>query len=434
MARSPSQSTNLVGYKDLVFKNFNFRYLWFGQIVSLLGDWFNLIASASLIATLTQSGLAVGGLFVVRMLAPFLISPIAGVFADRYNRKWLLIICDVLRGIVVLGFLFVREPEHVWLLYTLTAIQLAISGFFYPARSSILPEVVSKEELGAANALGSSTWSIMLSLGAALGGLVAGQWGIYSSFVIDAFTFFLSGILIARIRYVQSEEDIKDSASFVDGIKAYIDGLRYLIENRGILIISSLKAANALTTGAFQVIQVYLAEQMYVIGEGGSTSLGLIYAFVGAGTGFGPIWARKFTGDKDRMMRIAIVFAWGITVLGLALVAPLPGFWLLLFGVFIRGLGGGINWVFSTQILLQSVPNRVQGRVFSTEFAFMTLASAAAAYLGGIGMDRPDIQIPEIIWVMAIASLVVGILWTVYFVITDRKSQKNALTGDSTGN
>ena len=167
-----------VGYIELVRGNPNFRYLWFGQIVSLLGDWFNLIASASLIGLLTQSGVAVGALFVVRMLAPFLISPIAGVFADRYNRKKLLIVADLSRATVVLGFLFVRAPEHVWFLYLLTAVQLAIGGFFYPARGAILPDLVSDNELGAANALGSATWSIMLSLGAALGGLAAGQWGI----------------------------------------------------------------------------------------------------------------------------------------------------------------------------------------------------------------------------------------------------------------
>jgi MFS family permease len=432
LAYGSTQSRNLVGYKDLILKNHNFRYLWFGQIVSLLGDWFNLIASASLIANLTKSGLAVGGLFVVRMLAPFLISPIAGVFADRYNRKKLLILCDILRAIVVSGFLLVREPGQVWLLYTLTAIQLAISGFFYPARSAILPEVVSKNELGAANALGSSTWSIMLSLGAALGGLVAGQWGIYPSFVIDALSFLISAILITQIHYEQLFQQKETSATIIGAFKEYVDGIRYLLENRGILIISLLKAANSLTTGSFQVIQVYLAEQFYVIGTGGSISLGLIYAVVGAGTGVAPILARKFTADQDRPMRIAIIVGWAITVVGLVLTAPIPAFWLFLLGVLVRGLGGGINWVFSTQILLQSVPNRVQGRVFSTEFAAMTLAGAVAAYLGGWGMDQPAIGISEIIWAMAISSLAIGALWTFYFIVRDKKNQQEIRQTTST--
>jgi MFS family permease len=158
------QTRNPVGYIQLLRKNTNYRNLWFGQIVSLLGDWFNLIASASLIGILTQSGVAVGGLFVVRLLAPFLVSPVAGVVADRYNRKTILIITDITRALTVLGFLFIRESGQVWLLYVLTAIQLGISGFFFPARSAILPDVVSSQELGAANALGSATWSIMLAL------------------------------------------------------------------------------------------------------------------------------------------------------------------------------------------------------------------------------------------------------------------------------
>ena len=102
-----------VSYAALVRGNRNFRYLWSGQIVSLLGDWFNLIASATLVADLTQSGVAVGGLFVVRMFAQLLVSPVAGVAADRFNRKWLLILADIGRAITVLGFLVVREPEQV---------------------------------------------------------------------------------------------------------------------------------------------------------------------------------------------------------------------------------------------------------------------------------------------------------------------------------
>ena len=68
---------------------------------------------------------------MVRLLGPFIISPLAGVVADRYNRKMILIIADITRALTVLGFLFIREPEQVWLLYVLTAIQLGISGFFF---------------------------------------------------------------------------------------------------------------------------------------------------------------------------------------------------------------------------------------------------------------------------------------------------------------
>ncbi len=188
-------------YWRLVRDNANFRNLWFGQIVSLLGDWFNLIASATLIAVLTGSGAAVGGLFVVRMIAPFLVSPFAGVLADRMNRKHLLIATDLVRGVVVLGFFLVREPGDVWLLYALTAVQLGISGFFFPTRNALLPDLVDRADLGAANALSSATWSVMLALGTALGGFVAGGFGVAVAFAVDALTFFVSALIIVRIVY-----------------------------------------------------------------------------------------------------------------------------------------------------------------------------------------------------------------------------------------
>ena len=120
MTTDPRETS--VTYFGLIRSNANFRSLWYGQIVSLLGDWFNLIASAALVGSLTQSGFAVGGLFVVRALAPFVASPIAGVVADRYSRRTILLGADILRGITVFGFLLVRDTSDVWLLYTLTAV------------------------------------------------------------------------------------------------------------------------------------------------------------------------------------------------------------------------------------------------------------------------------------------------------------------------
>ena len=171
-----------VGYFELIRHNRNFRCLWAGQVVSLLGDWFNLIASAILIADLTGSGLALGFLFTIRMIAPFVIAPIAGICADRYNRKHLLIITDVARAIIVFGFLFVQDESHVWLLYALTTLLFAVSGFFSPARSAILPDITSPQELGTANALGAATWSVMLAVGAMIGGLTTGLFGSQTAF------------------------------------------------------------------------------------------------------------------------------------------------------------------------------------------------------------------------------------------------------------
>ena len=167
-------------------------FVGFGQdrLLVLLGDWFNLIASAILIANLTKSKFALGVLFTIRMLAPFFVAPLAGVCADRFNRKSILIVTDIVRGLLLFGFLFIRDKNDVWLLYVLTTLLFGVSGFFSPARSAILPDVTSQRELGTANALSATTWSVMLAFGAAIGGFTTGLFGVHTAFIIDGFTFF----------------------------------------------------------------------------------------------------------------------------------------------------------------------------------------------------------------------------------------------------
>lgn len=403
------------GYFDLVGRNANFRYLWFGQIVSLLGDWFNMIAAAILIAKLTNSGVAVGGLFIVRWLAPVIVSPIAGVVADRYNRKHLLIITDIARAIVVLGFFFVRDAGDVWLLYTLSAVQLAISGFFFPARNAILPSIVNERELGASNALTSATWSVMLALGTGLGGLVAGGMGVYAAFAIDSLTFLVSAVFVAMVRYLPHDLDQHVTKGLAAASRKYIDGLRYLKDHADILKLSLLKAAVSLTVaGGMAVAQVTLAQEVFPIGKEGGISMGLLFSAVGVGTGIGPIFARYFTGDNDRLLRRAITIAFLLLGAGVGMMALAPNFILLMIGTTIRGIGGGMVWVFSTQLLMLLLPPQVRGRVFSTELALALLASSVAAAYTGVLVDIPAIGLQGAMLAMAGFALIPALLWGWY--------------------
>ena len=411
MNSTKSEPPGPVGYGELIRGNANFRNLWLGQIISLLGDWFNLIASAALVVELTQSGFAVGGLFLVRMLAPFLISPIAGVVADRYNRKHILILTDILRALIVLGFLWVREPQHVWFLYTLTALQLALSGFFFPTRTAILPDVVSGPELGSANALSSTTWSVMLGLGAALGGIVSGTWGIYPAFAIDSLTFVVSALFIVQIKYDAAGHLDASDKTVRSALQEFLDGLRYLANHLEILVMALHKAVGGLFfTSGLQVIQVVIAERVFPIGEGGGISLGLMFGIAGVGTGIGPIVARRFTGDRSRPLRVAILLGYLLSSLGLLITAPLLNFETVLVGILLRGIGGGMLWVFSTQLLLQSVPDLFRGRVFSNEFASFTLMSAAGVSLVGLGLDS-SLGLSGVLWWITALSVIPSVLW-----------------------
>ena len=394
-----------IGYITLIRQNSNFRWLWCGQLVSLLGDWFNLIASAILIADLTGSGFAIGVLFTIRMLAPFFVAPIAGICADRYNRKHLLIITDIIRVFIVFGFLFIRDENDVWLLYTLTTLLFAVSGFFSPARSAILPDVTTPRELGTANALGAATWSVMLALGAAIGGLTTGLFGSQTAFVIDGLTFVLSAGFLLGIKLPDSSPAATEHQT-----RTRLTAFRYMRQHPDIFFIAIHKAAIALLlSSGFQVVQIEIAKDHFVIGVGGAISLGLMYCVNGIGSGIGPILARRWTGDRDRPLRISISLGYLIGTLGFAIVAPLFGLVEVLIGGFIRSIGGGIAWVFSTQLLLQRAPNEIRGRIFGTEFALFTLMGGIGTAIIGALLDQFETR--TILWGMTGLPLIPAVLW-----------------------
>jgi MFS family permease len=418
----PVQTQNQpVSYLQLIRGNVNFRYLWSGQIVSLFGDWFNLIGSAALIAQLTQSGLAVGGLFVIRMLAQFVGTQVGGVAADRYNRKRLLILTDITRAFVAFGFLLVRGPDQVWLLYALTALLMAISGVFFPTRTAILADIVTKRELGSANALSATTWSVMLAVGSALGGFAAGQWGIYQAFAVDGLSFLVSAALIAGVRY--QHDDTGRKADLRAVLDEYMDGLRYLKRETDILFITLHKAALGLLIagGAINIVMVQISEGIFVIGEGGATSLGILFAVVGLGTGVGPILSRRITGDRERALRLILPPLYLLATLGLVVAAQITSFGTVLLGMFLRTFAVGGIWVFTTQLLYQRVPENYQGRVFAVEIAVFTLGSAVSGAIGGWLLDTTSIGLSGLMWLMAAAGLIPAVLWSAWLRISSRR-------------
>lgn len=423
MSDEPTSQPEASSYLELIRENPNFRTLWLAQIVSLLGDWFNFVATAALVAKLSGSGLAVSALFVVRMLAPFLVSPPAGVAADRFDRKKILLLADLSRAVVVLGFLLVRDPSQVWLLYALTALQLGIGGFFYPARSAILPSVVAPKDIGAANAITSTTWSVMLALGAALGGLVSGVFGVYPAFAVDSATFLVSAFYVWRLQLPFEDPGAAQGAPKASGFELYREGLAYLGRHRDVLLVAVQKAMVALFISAgFQVVQVGIAEDVFPIGKAGGISLGLMFALAGVGTGVGPIAARRWTGDRPRRLCLAILGGYVLCALGLLLTAPLWSFESILLATLLRGTGGGIIWVFSTQLLLQSVPGHVLGRIFGSEFAFLTLAGAIGATASGWAVDT-SLGLPGTTLAMAVLTLLPTGVWALWLRRSDSAIQ-----------
>jgi MFS family permease len=401
-------------YIDLIRRNHDFRNLWFSQIISQIGDWFNLIASASLVAELSGAGLAISGLFIARLLPPFLLGPVVGVVADRFDRRKILIASDLLRAVVVLGFLLVRTENEIWLLYALTVLQLCISAFFEPTRAAILPGIVEYRELVTANALSSATWSTMLALGAALGGVATYWLGITSAFIIDSGTFLLSAWFVTRLSARVSE--IEGGVVGGAGWQAFTDGLRYLRDRPATLMVALLKASSSIAFGGMEIVQVAFAQDIFPLGDNASGTLGWIYLSVGLGTGLGPVVARRFTGDEHPAMYWAIFVAYLAMIAGYFMMGIAPSLGVVLLATFIRTVGTGINWVYASSLLQMTVPKNFLGRVFAFDLAMMTLASSASTLWAGWASDSLGWSPYQISMALGVVSAVMAAIWLVHTV------------------
>lgn len=409
-------------YLTLLQRNRNFRLLWWGNVISLLGDWFNLIASASLIASLTDSGVAISYLFLVRFVPLFVVSPFAGVIADRFSRKGILITSDLLRAVTVLGFLLVRSPEQVWLLYVLTAVQFTLSAFFSPARSALLANVVAREDLVTANALDSFTWSTMLALGAFAGGVVAALFGLQTAFLMDAATFVLSAVVIGGMVIPgRAGTAVTTQTGWLD----FLDGFRFLRQHMFLLVIALVKAAGSLVWGGINVLEIKYANEIFALSDralpfvkdGATATLGMIYVVSGLGTGLGPLFMRRRLGDRPPRMLAGIAIGFVLTGIGILTLGLAPTLFLFLVATLVRTVGTGTIWVFSAALLQTMTPDVFRGRVFAFEFAALTLTQSVSVLAAGYGLDNLGWTVQQVTLAFGVLGFVMALLWLVFLFI-----------------
>ncbi|HLF24736.1 MAG TPA: MFS transporter [Anaerolineae bacterium] len=395
-----------MSYLTLLRARPQFRYLWLAQVVSLTGDWFNTIAAVVLVNRYTDSGLAVGGLFLARALPPFIFGPLAGVVADRFSRKAVLIATDLSRALIVLGFLLVNSAETVWLMYILSIAQFAVSAFFEPARAAIVPSLVAADELLNANTLASVTWSAMLTLGAALGGVIAAAFGAQIALVIDSLSFILSAALVMRIA---APARIGVPVAHGNGWAEFIAGLRYVRQRPRVGLFALVKALGQV--GSVDIMIAVYAERIFRQGQDGALTLGLMFTAFGVGAVVGPFIANALTDRTARALQHAITAGFVLIPLGWWLLGVSPALELALIGVLLRGMGGSINWTYSEVLLQMTVPDRFLGRVFALDFGIFTLAVSASVWLTGFALDQLALDPRALTVLLAVGSLVPLVAW-----------------------
>jgi Major Facilitator Superfamily len=371
------------GYIALLRRNKPFRRIWYGQVVSQLGDWFDSIALYALLLRLTGSGQAVGLLLVAQFLPSTIMGLWAGVLVDRLPRRLVMIVSDLGRALLVLLFLLVHDSSQIWIIYVVTVLKVILSSFFEPARNAIIPSVTSREELVAANAIGGATWSAMLAIGAALGGLVAGTLGTSAAFVIDSASFLLSALVIGSITVYESHLEQRTQTS---GLHELREGFAFMFSQRDIALYTMTKALWSLGGGVLLLLALF-GRRLFPLGVDGALSIGLLYAARGVGAGIGPVLAQRWGGISQRFLRRAIGPAFFFSAIGYLFFSRAPNIALAAGAVMLAHVGGSVEWVFSTALLQLNVPNRLQGRIFAVDLALLTLASSISNYAIGVAAD-----------------------------------------------
>ncbi|MDZ7641378.1 MAG: MFS transporter [Desulfurivibrio sp.] len=400
-------------YVKLFTGNPNYLRFWLAGVVSNLGNWFNYIAVFALLNEMTGSGAAISWFLIAKYLPTTLLAPAAGVIADRFNRKKIMIFCDLGRFLVVLGLLLVRNESLIWLVFVLALLQETMWSFYDPARRASVPNICRPEELHLANALSGATWSVMLAFGAALGGLVTATWGWQTAIVIDAFSFILSAALLATVilPHVNRRRQGKAAWREYTGLNDLIAGGRYLAHNRQVAALLMVKSGWALGGGVMVMLAVY-GEQLFQLGEQGGGS-GVLYSMRGVGAAIGPILAWRLLGERDRDMYRTIGLAFFLGCASYIAFSQAPTLaWAALF-VLLGHLGCSIQWVFSTTLLQKKVEDQFRGRIFATEMALVTLILSLSTYFTGLALDQ-GLDPRRVALALALIFLLPGVTWTIY--------------------
>lgn len=382
--------------------------MWAAQAISNFGDWFGLLALYALIAKYSDSEFLLGLIIVVKMLSLAAFSPLAGFITDRFNRRILMLMCDGLRALAVLGILFVQSESMLWLAYVLTSVQMMISAVFEPAKTSSIPNVTTKEELVNANIISTATWSIIFTSGMAFGGFATEWLGIEMVLILDAFTYIVSGYFIYRAVIPQQEMSAEEKEKNRNPWNGIVDGAKYLIGNPHILRPSIAKGTSSAFLGGLVYMLIIVSEEILMMG---SIGLGLLYAARGMGTGIGPIIGRRLVSEEKDWIKL-MGAAIGLAGIMYMIVGLTNIIWVMILFVLLAHAASGANWVTSTVLLQKRTIDTFRGRVFSTEWLLFTIMNSISVMIASLVLEFELVPVKTLMLIYGAVMAGAGIVWS----------------------
>jgi MFS family permease len=313
-------------WKPLTVRNFLLLYI--GETVSLLGDQFYIVALPWLTIQLTNSGIVLGTVLMSAAVPRAVLMLVGGVVSDRFSPRLVMFVANALRGLLVVLFatIVALKMTQLWHIYFFAASFGIFDGFFIPASKSIIPSLVSKEQLIASNTLSQGTSQLILLIGPALGGLLIATAGIEVAFVIDGITFAITTITLLLMKETiakatalhgelnQNSASTKKTMNLIAGMR---EGFYYAWRNQPLRIfLLVMVILNFLFIGPLQVGMTSLAHSRF---PGGAVALGIMQSAWGGGGLIGtltPQFVPNLPNIGVLLLTIASVQGFGLFLLG----------------------------------------------------------------------------------------------------------------------
>ena len=393
---------------SLLRRNRDIRVVFGAQVVSFLGDWFTFVALAGLVEDVTGSPFLVSLVLVSMTIPGLFMSPIAGSFADRFDRRKILIVVSIIQAVAAL-LLLLHSVVGIWVVFVAQCIVAAFAAFVGPATSAAIPNLTENEDdLRRASALFGSTWGIMLAVGAALGGVFASIFGRNAAFIADAISFVIAALLFASVRRpMQGERTKNASARRVRPLADMKEAINVAKKDKVILALLCSKMTFAVGAGIVSQLAV-LASSAFHVGDAGR---GLLIGVRGIGSGLGPILGARIVGrDMAKLLKVCgfagLIFA--ICYLAAAF-SPFIG----MAAVFIAlaHLSGGAQWTLSTLGLQIESPDEIRGRVIAGDMAMVNTMIGLTSILAGLTSEA--IGVRHAIMVFAIAAAIASVIYLI---------------------
>jgi MFS family permease len=398
----------LAPYLILLRENPAFARLYGAQLITFAGEWFATVALLGLVLELSGSA-AVASLVLVLQTGGFAaFAPMAGILADRLDRRRLLVVANLARAPLPLAFLLVGDAGSLWIAFGVIAMLAAGAAMFEPTSSASLPNLVDRRRLPEANVLIGSAWGTMLAVGAAAGGLVAATLGREAVFVINGLAFALSALLIVGIRRPLQQPRDASHGPHPGILESVTTAIAFARSRRLVGAFLLSKTTFGFGTGIVALLAVFGAE---VFGAG-DAGIGILFAARGLGALAGPFLARALFGTADRGLLIGIGSSLVLVAVAYGVFPMAPTIWIAALLVFAAHCGGGAQWTLSTLGLQRATPDELRGRLFSFDYTLVTLTITLSTLAAGFLADA--FSPPMAVWSMVGLVTFAGLAWALF--------------------